>query len=611
MKHYFPDTQKGYTYLQTNRSDKLGSLWSTFNTDYQSNLGVTRLSQKLVTNTTSVDDSDLGRPSAFEVFKGNWWAVCGTRIFSTAASAGGANPDLTLAFAEDASTGAQTDYLQECSDLGVFDNRLWSTTTDALYSFQGTTWTSRDTLSSGTVHKIEYFRKFNRLYYTDNNTEILSINNGNTVASSGDYYLNLSNTISQITTITSNSDFIWIGTTIPSSSSLGEKTKCSIFTWDGISNQITQEYPIEAAAVLAMVTYNNIVYAFDSNGRILKFTGYSFEEVGRLPVTRTLLSGASLSAGSSHFVHFNGFQATKDNTLMVLVNNRNYDENQTISENLPSGIWELDLATYNFTHRYSFTLKGHASSTITDFGQNRILSAGALKISPFAANSSRGQSRLLAGALIYTNDSDSIAAIYIDSPVNQASDTEGQKKGYFVSTWFESEEIEDMWTRLWSIHKRFSTETDNIVYKYRFIEEPPLEASITWVDTTSFTTTTDVTAYGPTASGFDGSKGGEVEGIQGTGSGATAHITNIVNNAGTYTVTLDTAITGVTTGTAKARFQKWIPLPPMTDDSISYGNAMIGKPGTKIQTKVCMSFTGDGEHQKMIMFSNKFIEINS
>ena len=102
MKYFFPPKNQNFTFLQTNRSDDLGSIWSSFNLDFQTNLGVIRLSQKLVTNTTSSDDADLGLPYAFEFFDTMWWAVCGTRIFHNS------SVDLTSGFTEDASTGFQT-----------------------------------------------------------------------------------------------------------------------------------------------------------------------------------------------------------------------------------------------------------------------------------------------------------------------------------------------------------------------------------------------------------------------------------------------------------------------------------------------------------------------
>lgn len=613
MKNNFPAKNQNYTYLQTNRGDLLGSIWSSFNNDYQTNPGALRLSQKLVINTSSSDDADLARPSAFEFFAAKWWAICGTKIFVTT------NDSLTSSFVEDTSTGAVSTYDSNVSDLAVFDNNLWSTADTVLYSSDGTTWTSRDTgLSSGDLHKLVYFKKFNRLYYSYDTDIIRSIDETDTVASSGDYFLDLDNPPYRISAMVANSSYVWIGTTIPANSSTGKSTQAAILAWDGISAQASNEYLIEAAGVLTMYVLNDIPYAVDSNARVLKFTGYSFEEVARLPVDRALLVGATSTAtgnSSGKFIHFNGMQGTKNNTLLLGINNLVTDVDATIYENLPSGIWEVDLESGSCTHRYSFTLKTRASSTVTDYGQNRISGVGAIK-SVYNATSTtdtdigNGISTLLAGASVFTTATVILSGIFIDSPSRPTTDTEGQKKGYAVATWFQSREIADSWDDIWTAYRQFQNITDNVAFKYRIIQENPIQATITWTSTTTFTTTTNVSAYGPTATGFDGTTGGEVEVIQGTGSGSCTHIVSVSEAGGTYTVTLDEAVTGVS-GTAKARFQKWIKIFPKEVQSTisSWSQYTIGTNSTpRIQVKMCLTWTGDGEFYKYIMNSNEDIK---
>lgn len=702
MKYYFPPKDQNYTYLQTNRSDDLGSLWSSFNLDFQSNLGAIRLSPKLVTNTTSSDDADLGCPSAFDYFDDRWFAICGTKIFSNSSEL------ITGSFTEDTSkysigdsttrfditepvadtirytydgtgtnpsisattfpigalltidgenfnannngnfivTGSGANYFEvlnptgvaendktigngyisvyggtigatfstNVSDLALFDDRLWATTTTQLYSKESNSgvgkWTLRDTIGSGSVHKLTYFKKFDRLYYSDTDTKISSINTSNTpVNSLGDYFIDLGTTVSEITTIASSYQYIWIGLLKINNSSTGYGVTGSIGQWDGISAQLYNEYPITSAGVLAIVVLNDIPYAIDSEGRVLEYTGYSFKEFARLPIDRILLTRATTSGGNDRFVHFNGMVATKNNTLLVSINNLNDDDDETVNENLSSGIWELDLETRNFTHKQSFGLKSLSSSTITDYGQNKISQAGAIKLNTLGiGTSSSGRSTILAGATYFTDATTTKSAIFIDSPKDRSTDTEGQKRGYYITTWFNSDEVEDKFARLWDIHKRFLTSTDKIVYKYRLIEEDPVLATITWTSTTTFTTTTNVSAYSPTATGFNGTTGGEVEILQGTGGGSCTHISSISELAGTYTVTLDTAVTGVT-GTAKARFQKWIKMyPDVTGLVKSYENVAIGANNTQIQIKCCMEFTGDMEFQRFILTSNEDIK---
>ena len=613
MKHFFPPIDRNYRYLQTNRSDTLGSLWSTFNIDFQSNLGKMRLAQKLVTNTTSSDDADLGLPTAFEYFDDRWFAICGTRVFKNTSE------ELISGFSEDASTGAQTDFSARESDLKVFGDGidvLFATTTDALYSkAQGTgagDWTSRDTLGSGGCHQLSYFRKFNRMYYADDRDTISSIDGAFAVKNAGsDYAVELPlNNGQDITCQVATSDSIFIGVRSKSNSATGIGSVGSIFQWDGISSQVTREYKIETAGVMAMCVIDDIPYAIDTEGRVLQFTGYSFKEIARLPVSRILLSGSTSTGDDVVFIHFNGMVGTKNNTILFLIDNNNSDSGETINENLPSGIWELDLATNNLTHRYSATLKARSSSTVTDFGQNRILSAGAIKMNIFQSDSTSGRPTLICGMGYYTDATTTKYGIFIDSPVGASTDNEGQKRGYFVTTWFEAGEILEKFNKISEVHRMFLDSADKIIFKYRLTEETPVYATITWVDTTHFTTTTDVSAYGPTQTPFDGTTGGEVEVIQGSGGGNCAHITSVVNNAGTYTVTIDKAATGVTTGTAKARFQKWRKIiPEITGQVDDYSQRDIGKTGTRMQIKGVLEFTGNNEFHKFILSSENHIKL--
>lgn len=687
MKHNFPPTNQNFQYLQTNRSDRLGSLWSSFNLDFQSKMGTMRLAQKLVTNTTSSDDADLGLPVAFEFWSGLWWAICGTRIFKNSSS------ELTANFAEDAtptvSVGSSTsqfdvtnptgttfrytwdgtgtdpgisattfpigatvqvsastnfaagnqgtftitgsganyfevtnasgaiesnktigsgninitggtfgqDYSSLTSDMTVFNDRLWVSSDLYLRSRTANSpsdpWKTRATFaSSGVPHPLIYFKKFDRLYYVSQSSFVGSIDTSDVLATT-DYTINPGTSIGYISCMVATTSFIWIGTFRDNSgvASPASGLKGSILQWDGFSEQVISEFPVETSGIWAICAINDVPYALDSEGRILKYTGYSFQEIARLPIDRTLLTNSS-SVSVAKFVHFNGMTATKNNTILISVNNLNNDWQTDIIENLPSGVWELDLATSNFIHKYSPTLKTRVSSTITDYGQNRISAPGAIKINTLQSASANGRSTLIAGFNYFTDATTVKSGIFVDAPSKPSADTEGQKRGYFVTTWFESNEITDNWTRIWATYRRFLDSSDKIILKYRLNEEDPIYATITWTSTTTFTTTDDVSAY----------EGYEAEILQGTGSGACADISDISLSAGTYTVTLDTAIIGVT-GTAKARFQKWIKLGEITGQILSYGSFPIAQASTRIQIKCVMEFTGDDELHRLILNS--------
>lgn len=687
MKYYLPN--QNFRYLQTNRSDRLGSIWSSKNLDFQKKLGTLKLSDKLVTNTTSSDVTGLGLPVAFEFWDSVWIAICGTKMFRSATD------EITTAFSEDTSkyvtggsattryditnpagttfrytydgtgtnpnitalnypiggivviadtdfnannegtftiTGSGANYFEVTnaggvaesdkvinnaygigvsggvfgsdysplySDLAYYNGYLFNTTETALRmtvtaGLGDETIANIYTLTSGIPHKLAYIKQRDRLYFIYNFRTIGSLSSTYAPIISGEYSINLGSSVGAINTMTATSTYMWIGS-LPSSS----KTRGAISQWDGSSPFVQKEYVLESGGVVAMCSSGDIPYAIDTEGRILKYTGYSFDEIARLPIDRMLLVNAT--ASGQKFIHQNGFIATKNNTLLINVNNLNEDANSTINENLASGIWELDLSTNNLTHKYSPTLKTMASGTVTDFGQNRIVSAGAIKMNYKESDSTAGRSTLLAGFTYYTNASDSKSAIFIDSPDKANTDLEGQKRGYLVTTYFESFEITENWLRLWAVYKKFTNATDKLIFKYRFNEEDPIEATITWTSTTTFTTTTDVSAY----------VGYEVEYIQGNGSGACSQIVSATDNAGTWTVVIDNAITGMT-GTAKARFQKWIKLGEMSGTIMDYGQLpIINKSSPKIQIKCILEWTGDSELLKMIINSTSQIKIDS
>ena len=703
MQYYFPPQNQNFKYLQSNRSNELGSIWSSFNLDFQKELNTMMLAKKLVTNTSSSDQAGLETPSAFEFAFGRWWATCGKYIYvstgdlltnsfsvdTSGTAVGdsttqfditnisgstfrytydgtGTNPSINATnfpigstvylWADNFSAGNQgnftvtasgSNYFQVTnvagvvesnktiatgfiavyggalgadfdfndSDLAVFNDRIWAAgnklySKDRHYDAVGGygAWTKKDTLGNG-IHKMVYFKKFDRLYYVDDANTISSINVNDTVVNSlGDYFLDLIDNFLIISAMKSSSGAIWIGTRrMDSDGGTNGGTNCYIYEWDGISPQVTKEYKIEAGAIMSMCVLNDIPYAIDSDGRILKYTGYSFEEIQRFPL-KNILFVNSTSNTNNYYVHFNGMEATKNNTLLIAITNLNTQSSQ--EENIPSGVWELDLNTLNFTHKHSFTLKTMNSATVTDFGQNKISVIGALKVNTLVDSSTAGRATLFVGAKYFSDATTQKYGIFIDSPSNPtATDYEGQKRGYFVTTWFESIEIVENWLKLWATYKKFNNVTDKMIFKYRFVEESAVLADITWVNTTSFTTTTNITAYDPAL--FDGITGGEVEILQGTGGGACVHITNISEAAGTYTVTIDNGVTGVTTGTAKARFQKWIKLGEIAGTVLQYAQFPITKSDVKIQIKGVLEWTGDGEFNRTILVTGKDININS
>jgi hypothetical protein len=689
MINTFPPQNQNFKYLQTNRSDDLGSIWSSFNLDFQTKYGTLTLGKKLVTSTTSGDDAQLGLPVAFTFWSNRWWAVCGSRLFYTddadltgdfsecsipfqigdstsqfditnpsgttfryTYDGNGTDPEITTAtvptgaavlisagsnfntgnegsftvtgsganyfeitnasgIAENDKTvgsaisvlGGTTPNLSIRSDICAFNNQLWVSSDSFLYRLQSTTSVWRKVAKFGTnyqyvMHKLDYSKTRNRLYYISSHYTIDSVDILDVVTSAGAYSINLV-TDAIPTTMVSSSSSTWIGmnSVIDISSTYSKNLKGEILLWDAFSSQIDKRFEFPSAGILAMAVVKDIPYAVDTNGRILKYNGFHFEEITRFPMEDRLLNNSA--SYNAKFIHANGMVATKNDTILFNINNLNENDTSTINENFPSGIWELDLNTFNLTHKHSFSLKAKDSSTVNDYGQNRVSAVGAILVNSLAEDSASGRPELLAGATYYTNASDTASAIFITSPIDAGTDYEGQKRGYFVTTWFESPQITSNWTRLWATFKKMLNATDKMIFKDRLDDDEPVEATITWVTQTTFTTTTDVSAY----------EGFEAEIIQGTGSGACCDITDVSEDGGTYTVTIRSEVP-VTATTAKARFQKWIYLGEIASQTLAYGSLPIIANDVRIQIKGILEWTEDNEFTKMAIVSKDDININ-
>jgi hypothetical protein len=330
----------------------------------------------------------------------------------------------------------------------------------------------------------------------------------------------------------------------------------------------------------------------DTNGSLLVFNGGSFVEIARLPALHNVFLKNSWSKVSNRWIHPTGM-ALINRKINILINNENSDNGGTINENLSSGIWEYD-PKIGLYHKHSVSYYDDTSGSITDYGQNRISSVGSLAelkltnpINAGGTATSTANGTLMAGVTYYTDSSTTKSRILIDD----SNDTV-QKYGYFVTPWIESQNIKDSWQKIALKYKQFLSSTDKIVMKYQMRNTTPSEITITWVNTTSFTTTTNVL----------GKEGYEVEIIQGTGSGMCAHISRIDWDNTNYTVTLDETFTGVTTGTAKARLQAWTKFTSISNQTTESTVMTLGKISERIRIKVCMLFTGKNElHQLAII----------
>lgn len=578
---------------QIGNSDVLGNIWSSFNLNLTENLGRIRVSPRcmLVDGTAGPSTlANMGLPVAFEFYDNGTneriWCIAGARMFYSSG-----DPDDT--FTQDATASTPTD-LGTDSDMAVFDNALYVVGNGTVYKYTGS-WSTVSTAPNGGDSSICVYA--GRLYSTQGSNQIFSVSSADVVTeptstpNTNAYTLDLgdfdegTSDSNVITTIRSASDRIWIAT-INTGDSQNSATgkRGRIFEWDGVSNQPTRVYYIDSMGALAMTILNDVPYVMDADGRLRKYTGSAFEEVARLPVSSSRYLRNPANSRHQRFIFPRGM-ITRDGRILMSINNILADG--TYNENLPSGVWEYD-SEIGLYHKYSIGISPVGFSTRTDFAQTQLNEVGALFASKNTA-SSDNDGDIMLGATYYTSATAEAYGVF----TNNTKETKS-KVGYFVTTWMDSSEVLENWKKAYLKYKKLLDSTDRIDIKYRTSDVAPVEGAITWTSTTTFTSTLGLSSY---------AVGDEVEVTRGTGGGQIEHITAISENAGTYTVTLENAVTGAT-GTGRARFQKWIYAGRVNDQTSQYKQFSLASNGitpktTKIQFKVVMYFTGKDELEEL------------
>lgn len=603
----FPKSPNSYSapeWNQTNNSDINGSLFASFSLDLSENEGKLRIGRRLVANTLTSDSANLtSYPVGFKYFpqssaNANIWTVAGGRVFHQAEGYPNGS-----GFIQDATTSTPTICDSTLSDIEVFNNagtsELYVTTNTGTVYYLTSSASSWATVASfGGGSSPTSLCAFGNTLYSGFSSTIISITaGGHTVNSSGSFTATIPDANQIITFIRASSTTLWIGTVNVNGG------KGYMYSWDGVSTTITQSYRLKASGALSCVIVDDVPYITDSNGNLLAFNGGTFELLTGLYRRNKKMLFNAIGLNNSRFIHPNGMSLI-NNKINLLIDGRNYDNStaslSSIDTTIPSGIYEYD-ENRGLTHKHSIAV-AHSGDTITDYGAVKIAGAGALSEWNVPSNVAGRNGTLLCGASYYQDATTVKAGIFYDD----SNDTL-QKAGYLITSKIPAQDakgfpsVQNTWQNIYTIYKKLLDSADKIVVKYRVYEQDPVETTITWVDSTSFTTTTDVTSY------WTSGTGGEVEVLNGIGAGKCSHITSIVNNSGTYTVTVDETYTSAS-GTARARFQTWRKTDAITqNNSITAGvtssQAGMGEKTNWVQFKIWCLFTGKDEIEKLLIIN--------
>jgi len=594
---------------QLNKGNLRGSLDETFNVDLSVKQGYFCLPNRTIKASSNTDVTEMGILSDIIYYD--------DRYFGTSVGQDGGtyvNDAYLLKGGDDVGaswTGPSYTGLTENTEAGIaiYGGDLLYLADDifSISSDTDTTFTTESTANSvgglNTIYK-------GRLYYLAGN-RIESLIDPTTPATSGSYtFLISANTPYQTTNIQSNNNGIWIST------NNNEGGNAVVYLWDGLTEDIPDAtYKIPDSSVMAMYIKDGTPHIVTGRGLLMAFNGAYFEEVARFPFFNIPLYGRDRDAVDLYdsvggrWIHQNGV-ANIDNKLHFLVapNSESVNGDEIFGDYKKlAGVWCYD-PEIGLYHRFALS----SSTGDNEVGlQGQIKQVGALTES--ASNTTLSDNeygKFICSASYFTtssNDSEEYAIFgLLDEP-----NTDRLNIGYFTTTRIYAEQVTENWKHALLGFENLDS-SDEIIVKYRNVEYDAIDTDITWVDTTSFTSTD--TDWATIKTNFDAGTKYETRILYGNGAGVLSDITDISEAGGTYTVTVDETHTGVSVSdTARVRVENWIKAESVTssdNDSKSLKSIPISSSAQWIQYKVIMKGVANGTQTFNNPVINRFISVS-
>lgn len=353
-------------------------------------------------------------------------------------------------------------------------------------------------------------------------------------------------------------------------------------------------------AALSGVDYNGVPIVLNDKGMFLEFNASGFQPMIRnsqiiafpLPEGGSLVSGKDTSMVVS--VAPRGMSVGEDGLIYI-----NVKECTVPSERFSAGIWCLDPLTGQL---YRTSGLGRWGDSV-DYGHQNVSSVGGLHYVPSAISTRN----LLAGGIINTSvGSGAQTGIWLQ----EADTSTTLTRGYFVTQFIQSTEVQDQYDTLYAIFKRFMTSGSQLVLKARGVRSlylanrRPLSATVTWTGATTGTLTL--------AAGDDAlAVGDEIEVLNGSNAGFLAHITTISgNHAAVQTITVDETLT-TASGTSTVRFERWKKLGVISNTEKYEDRVSVPINSSFIQLKVeIRGLANEQELTKMILNYNVNLQNN-
>lgn len=376
--------------------------------------------------------------------------------------------------------------------------------------------------------------------------------------------------------------------------------KAVLFEWDGANATSANGYEVGARVILSSCVYQESIVLITSRGEGLRFGGGGFTQIFKLP----FFQDKDYTWGYDTSLGFN-FQSLPLSTVVedeyLYINLQNSLIKNNALDILPefaNGIYQYH-KDFGLVHKFSPSQS--TSASITDYGQLYSDTAPSIislisdtyPSSPTLANGSR----FITGATLINSS--------LTDNVYLQSITSGEARGDFVTSKIYTGDITDVNQKLFVKFRNLIDSTDKIVVKYRTIERsylpiklmPDSTNAVTWTSTTTFTSTNANMAYAQV--------GDEVSVLTGNGAGCLAHISSIVLATGTYTVTLDEAITGVSNGNRSGVvINNWTKLGVISyTNTDGYQEFPIGVNGKYLQLKIELRGSNEPDIEEMTLLS--------
>lgn len=581
--------------LQDNKNPFNGNIAESFNLDLTASRGKFAITRTKKIADVEASSSTTQPVSAINQANGN--------LFYFGAEAGidgiyeGNATAFSSTFVRD-STSA--DHASASSDLCINNATAYaSESVSVWYSTLSSfgTWTeiSSPALTANTPHLLTSLG--DNTYVTNLDYKVALINSSNVLSLTNTGTCDFALPGYTITVFMTGLDRVWVGF---SSLQSGQFGTTYIYEWDGESeNAPNQRYEIDASGLIAGCVKDGVPYVLDTNGRLMKYMGQSFQEVARLPYKRgEVMAGFNSNQLNLRAIHPRAMTVDQDEILINVSNRIQGDDTANYWADFPAGVWAYSEEN-GLYHKYSSSYQAVAdtgTTNMTDWGQMRVAQAGPIFVhDPIEQIQQSGEGgRVIFAQRYFTTADDDTESGDVDVTYKTAlfaDDTKEntQKWGYFITPELITENVVETWEKIYAKYKKLINSSDKVVVKYKTEKQEKTTADIAWVNTRTILTSTDVSGY---------AQGDEVQIIQGTGSGRSFHISSITSNGSSYTITLDDEFTGAT-GTAVAEFDNW-----KKSGEITYNASMaqwkelpIPKDNQSpvMQVKVCMQFTGKNE----------------